>query len=272
MIEKSKRVWMRGNPSNPKGIITTLQSYGGWYDGSFDDSLSISGMVFYIDHNSKISVINPIKVEAQCIMECYQEIKLFCDGDILQDLDGHAFIFDGERVLNEALSCHCGINSKGELQMFFDKVIPVRWCSYDESLITYATLENRDILLKRLKEEGYECELGNYGKRVTNIFKVKTYNDLPNHKLPAPSDNEKLRDTSKYNPVVSDINTIQEIGDKTLQYFSGEWSHRQRAELMRRKSAFLDAIAVALKEVNDIDAQDTDLKTNQFMQYLIYGK
>ena len=29
MIEKSKKVWMRGNPSNPKGIIITLQSYGG---------------------------------------------------------------------------------------------------------------------------------------------------------------------------------------------------------------------------------------------------
>lgn len=95
MIEKSKKVWMRGNPSNPKDIITTLQSYGGWYDGSFDDSLSISGMVFYIDHNSKITMINPIRVEAQCIMECYQEIKLFCDGDILQDPDGRTFIFDG---------------------------------------------------------------------------------------------------------------------------------------------------------------------------------
>lgn len=262
MIEESKKVWMRGNPSNPKGIITTLQSYGGWYDGSFDDSLSISGMVFYIDHNSKITMINPIRVEAQCIMECYQEIKLFCDGDILQAPDGCMFIFDGERVLNESLSCHCGINSKGELQMFFDKVIPVRWCSCDESLITYATTENRDILLKRLKEEGYECELGNYGKRVTNIFKVKTYDDLLSHKLPNPSDNEKLQ---KHHEAVTKITML-------LPYYGGEISDQewnnidQEKFIIQYSNKFKSLIVTKSSDIRCLLAFHTFERAKDFME------
>lgn len=226
MIKKeSKKVWIRGNLNNPQSVIETLQSCGGWYDGSFDDSLSIQEMIFYIDHNSKITMINPIRVEAQCIMECYQEIKLFCDGDILQSTSGHPFIFDGQRVLNEALSCHCGIDIKGELQLFLDKVIPVRWCSDDELKITYATPENKNLLLKKLKEEGYECELGNYGRKVINMFKIKTFDDLKSHKLPDLSDNDKLR---KHNEAVTKIIML-------FPYYGGKISENEWDDIDQKK-------------------------------------
>ena len=263
MIEKeNKKVWMRGNPSNPSGVIKTLQSHGGWYDGSFDDSLPLQGMIFYIDHNSKISVINPIRVEAQCIMECYQEIKSFCDGDILQSSDGYPFIFDGQRVLNEALSCHCGIDIKGELQLFLDKIIPVRWCSVDEKQITYATPENRDILLKRLKEEGYECELGNYGKRVTNIFKIKTYDDLPNHKLSALPYNEKFQ---KHHESVIKITML-------LPYYGGEISDQewnnidQEKFIIQYSNKFKSLIVTKSSDIRCLLAFHTFERAKDFME------
>lgn len=161
-------------------------------------------------------------------------------------VDGKDF---GELSANELMRLRNLIN---QLDGTF-KITPVRDDKRIWNPTTNSEYSGRDV---------WETPLQESVERTT----IKTQQILPDPNV------EKLRDTSKYNPVVSDINTIQEIGDKTLQYFSGEWSHRQRAELMRRKSAFLDAIAVALKEVNDIDAQDTDLKTNEFMQYLIYGK
>lgn len=263
MIEKeNKKVWMRGNPSNPSSVIETLQSHGGWYDGSFDDSLPLQGMVFYIDHNSKISVINPIRVEAQCIMDCYQEIKSFCDGDILQDQDGYPFIFDGQRMLNEALSCHCGIDIKGELQMFLDKAIPVRWCSDDEGQITYATLENRKLLLKKLREEGYECELENYGKKVTNIFKVKTYNDLLIHKLLERSDNDKLR---KHKEAAIRITML-------LPYYGGKISDQEWNDIdqdkfvIRYSNKFKSLIITNNSDIRCLLAFHTFEKAKDFME------
>lgn len=83
---------------------------------------------------------------------------------------------------------------------------------------------------------------------------------------------EKLRDTSKYQPVVSEISRIEEIGDITFQSFSGEWSHLQKANLLKRKSAFIDAITLALSQINGADSTDTELDSEKFLKYLVYGK
>lgn len=59
-----------------------------------------------------------------------------------------------------------------------------------------------------------------------------------------------------------------EVGDYTSQVFSGEWNHRQRAELLRRRSALLKAVIEALKVVNDVEATQSDLKVKDLLDYI----
>lgn len=63
-----------------------------------------------------------------------------------------------------------------------------------------------------------------------------------------------------------------EIGDYTVQEFSGEWSQRKKAELLRRKGKVLEAVIAALKEVNDIEIVDANLQVSGLIDYLHYGE
>lgn len=77
---------------------------------------------------------------------------------------------------------------------------------------------------------------------------------------------------ANYNAKVTTKRKIAEIGDYTLQKFSGEWNQHQRAELLRRKSTILAAVIEALKEVNDIEAESSNLDVDSFFNYLHKGK
>lgn len=83
---------------------------------------------------------------------------------------------------------------------------------------------------------------------------------------------DKLKDPSRYTPQVTTIDKIEETGDYTAQIFSGEWSHRERAELLKRKSDLLGAVIKALKEVNDIESSPSDLDAELLIRYLHTGK
>lgn len=62
-----------------------------------------------------------------------------------------------------------------------------------------------------------------------------------------------------------------EVGDYTSQIFSGEWNHRQRAELLRRRSILLKAVIEALKVVNDVEATQSDLDVKKLLNYIHQG-
>lgn len=62
-----------------------------------------------------------------------------------------------------------------------------------------------------------------------------------------------------------------ETGDYTQQLFTGEWTQRQRAELLRRRSEILAAVIEALKVVNDTAVEDTNLNVDKFVDYLYKG-
>lgn len=66
-------------------------------------------------------------------------------------------------------------------------------------------------------------------------------------------------------------NRLIETGDYTTQNFSGEWTQRQRAELLRRRSVLLEATIEALKKVNDIEVEDSRLNVDNFVNYLLKG-
>lgn len=79
-------------------------------------------------------------------------------------------------------------------------------------------------------------------------------------------------DPAKYTPVVTMREKQEEIGDYTRQRFSGEWSQRQKAELLRRKSNLLAAVISALKEVNDVEQSISEFNAEAMLNYISYGK
>jgi len=76
---------------------------------------------------------------------------------------------------------------------------------------------------------------------------------------------------ANYNAAVSQITRTIEIGTCTHQEFSGEWTQRKRAELLRRRTELLNAITCALKDVNDVDAEESNLDASALVKYLHYG-
>lgn len=62
-----------------------------------------------------------------------------------------------------------------------------------------------------------------------------------------------------------------ETGDYTQQMFTGEWTQRQRAELLRRRSELLAAVIEALKEVNDNVVEKPNLDVNGLVDFLYKG-
>lgn len=62
-----------------------------------------------------------------------------------------------------------------------------------------------------------------------------------------------------------------ETGDYTAQSFTGEWTQRQRAELLRRRSTLLAAVIEALKVVNDTPVENPNLDVNAVVDYIYRG-
>lgn len=107
----------------------------------------------------------------------------------------------------------------------------------------------------------YETEIMRGVTRTTEKDEVilKDPNIDPLH-LPA---NYNARTTVKSKTV--------ETGDYTMQQFTGEWTQRQKAELLRRRSELLAAVITALKEVNDVESMNSNLDVDSFINYLYKG-
>lgn len=75
---------------------------------------------------------------------------------------------------------------------------------------------------------------------------------------------------SNYRAQVTQVRKTVKTGDYTSQFFSGQWTHQQRAALLSRRSALLDAINIALQKVNDRESVPCNLSS--LMHHLIYGK
>jgi hypothetical protein len=77
---------------------------------------------------------------------------------------------------------------------------------------------------------------------------------------------------ANYRAQVTVKNKTVKVAETTHQEFTGEWTQRKRAELLRRKSAVLNAIVVALKEVNEIEAKESNLDAEALINFIHYGK
>lgn len=77
--------------------------------------------------------------------------------------------------------------------------------------------------------------------------------------------------TSSYTPKISQRTITQEVGDYTLQHFSGEWSHRERAEALKRRGTLLVAVTKALKECNECEVSQSALTADRIFGYIFKG-
>lgn len=77
-----------------------------------------------------------------------------------------------------------------------------------------------------------------------------------------------LKDTSKYQPVTATKDTPQKLGDYTYQTFSGEWTPRQRALLLRRRTTLLNAVIEAIKVANEAPVEKSELTAERIFGYL----
>ncbi|NDV65843.1 hypothetical protein [Bacteroides sp. 224] len=82
----------------------------------------------------------------------------------------------------------------------------------------------------------------------------------------------QLKNSEGYKPQVA-VKTIPiELGDYTIQNFSGEISQRERAEILRRRSELLTAVVIALKEANNVEIVESKFEAKNFFEYLHTGK
>lgn len=77
---------------------------------------------------------------------------------------------------------------------------------------------------------------------------------------------------ANYNAKTTIKKRTVETGDYTLQKFTGAWTQRQRAELLRRRSQLLAAVIEALKEVNDVESEDPNLDVEGMINFLHHGE
>lgn len=162
---------------------------------------------------------------------------------------------------------------------------------------TWGTFTSLELLrLKSLLESG---DLGDLSKMIENIpvrsdaeIWTKTENEDysgmavyetplvegPNkttEKVPTVLEDPNLKGRdlpSNYtSPMVYQDKAVK-LGDYTSQVFSGEWSHRERALCLRRRTTLLTAITEALKVANDCEVLESEMKADKLFNYLFYGK
>lgn len=78
-------------------------------------------------------------------------------------------------------------------------------------------------------------------------------------------------DIKGYVPQVATRTTSVDLGDYTVQEFSGESSQRERAGMLKRRANLLVAVTVALKQCNEVDVVNSTLTANKVFGYLFKG-
>lgn len=85
--------------------------------------------------------------------------------------------------------------------------------------------------------------------------------------LPDPNVS-KLKDGVEYKPQIGQKHTVEVLGDYTHQRYSGEWSQRQRAELMQKRNVLYKAVIEALKVANDVEVKVESKLGSTLLDYL----
>lgn len=112
---------------------------------------------------------------------------------------------------------------------------------------------------------------GRFVFETPKISGVEKSTEKESYILPDPNIKE-LKEGGHYTPQIATKNTVIELGDYSHQRFSGEWSHRQRAELLKRRTKLLNAVIEALKISNEVEAINSSITSEKLFNYLHKGK
>lgn len=82
---------------------------------------------------------------------------------------------------------------------------------------------------------------------------------------------EKLKEGTSYTPQIGQKNKVIDLGRYTVQHFSGEISHRERADILRRKHLLALAVTEALKVANEAESVESGIKASRIFGYLHRG-
>lgn len=118
------------------------------------------------------------------------------------------------------------------------------------------------------ENEAYKNRVGIYQSVAQSGIKKSVTKE--SYILPDP--NISKDNGAKYVPQVATKDTIIDLGDYTYQKFTGEWSHRERAELLRRRQTLLTAVIEALKTANEVEAVESKLTSKKIFDYLHSGQ
>jgi hypothetical protein len=77
---------------------------------------------------------------------------------------------------------------------------------------------------------------------------------------------------AKYTPILGIKDTVIELGDWTIQHFTGEMSQKERAEILKRRTKLLVAAKAALKEANETEIAKSDMTAAKLFSFLHTGK
>lgn len=164
---------------------------------------------------------------------------------------GDRFISFGRLSTLELMKLKSILEKEGLEGMY--AVMPVRSDSEIWNPTTEESYDGRDI---------YETERQSGIKRT--LTKAEVILEDPNIRMLA----EKGADISRYTPTKTVKESPVEIGDYTVQHFSGETTHRHRAEVLQRRSELLKAINGAIKEANDVETVESEFSAEQLFEYL----
>lgn len=81
--------------------------------------------------------------------------------------------------------------------------------------------------------------------------------------------NLKNAGEGNYTPQIGQKTTVEPLGEFTVQKFSGEFTHRQRAAILKKRAQLVVAIAEALKRANDVEVVSSDLSGKKVFEFLL---
>lgn len=137
----------------------------------------------------------------------------------------------------------------GEVVKMYDN-IPLRSTQKQWSLCT-----NEQYIGKNI----YETELQKYVKNTTTKSSYVLLDPNVNSNSP------------NYKPMVAEKTTVEKVGDASFQEFSGEWTLRQKAELLRRKTILCTAVKEALQRANQAETIKSQLTSKKLFDYIHRG-
>ena len=129
----------------------------------------------------------------------------------------------------------------------------------------------KNIPVRSDKREWVPTEVDQYKDRNIVQTPDKSYSEFTTEKTQyILSDPNVSTSDSKINyvPQVATKTTKVEVGSGTFTEFSGEWTHRQRANTLKKLSDVVVAVTEALARANSTEVVSSDLSGTQLFNYI----